>query len=194
MLALTSRNGTSQRGVSLPCGCQLFGPSHATCAYSWISPSRPSRRTTLPGGARTTGTLGSSDGACPTRGAGGGRCRVGLGCGARLSTSPFPRTVWVPENRSWVLSCEFAEEAIGRDDQCMTLRLLYLLFRQVVSWLALLPRRSAGHCCIEPKDVGRSRVKWRLSSSGQRQEDLEPSNRSYDPPRLCPQLEALGPG
>jgi hypothetical protein len=36
---------------------------HAACAY-WISPPRPSRRTTLPGGARTTGTLGSSGGAC----------------------------------------------------------------------------------------------------------------------------------
>ena len=42
-----------------------------------------------------------------------------------------------------MLSCEFARESSGRDDRCMTLRLLYLLFCQVVSWLGLLARSSA---------------------------------------------------
>jgi transposase InsO family protein len=42
-----------------------------------------------------------------------------------------------------VLSCGFVEEAIGHDDQRMTLRLLYLLFCQVLRWLALLTRSSA---------------------------------------------------
>jgi hypothetical protein len=37
-----------------------------------------------------------------------------------------PAGLWVPENRSWVLSCEFVGEAIGGDDRRMTLRLLYL--------------------------------------------------------------------
>ncbi len=40
--------------------------------------------------------------------------------------------MWVPENRSRVLSCEFVEEAGGRDARCMTPRLLYLLFCQVM--------------------------------------------------------------
>jgi len=31
-----------------------------------------------------------------------------------------------------VLSCEFVEEAIGRDDRRMTLRLLYLMFCHVL--------------------------------------------------------------
>jgi hypothetical protein len=51
--------------------------------------------------------------------------------------------LWVPENRSCVLSCEFVGEAIGGDDRRMTLRLLYLLFCQVLRWLALLARSSA---------------------------------------------------
>ncbi len=56
----------------------------------------------------------------------------------------WPRGVWVPESRSWLLSCEFAGEATGpRDDRRMTLRLLYLMFCQVMGWLALLARSSA---------------------------------------------------
>jgi putative transposase len=42
-----------------------------------------------------------------------------------------------------VLSCECTEEAVGRDDRRMILRLLYLPFCQVVRWLALLARSSA---------------------------------------------------
>jgi hypothetical protein len=41
-----------------------------------------------------------------------------------------------------VLSCEFVR-VIGRDDRRMTVRLLYLLFSQVLRWLALLARSSA---------------------------------------------------
>jgi Homeodomain-like domain len=52
-------------------------------------------------------------------------------------------SLWVPESPSWVLSCEFAREVPGRDDRHMTLRLLYLLFCQVVRWLALLARSAA---------------------------------------------------
>jgi hypothetical protein len=53
-------------GFSLQaCGCRIFSPHHATCAYSWINPPSRSRRTTLPGDARTTGWLGPSGGACP---------------------------------------------------------------------------------------------------------------------------------
>jgi hypothetical protein len=49
----------------------------------------------------------------------------------------------VPEIWSWVLSYELVEEAIGGDDRCMTLRLLYLLLCQVLRWLVLLARSSA---------------------------------------------------
>jgi len=42
-----------------------------------------------------------------------------------------------------LLSCEFTGGAICRDDQRMTLRLLYLMFCQVLRWLALLARRAA---------------------------------------------------
>ena len=42
-----------------------------------------------------------------------------------------------------MLGCEFVGEAIGGDDRRMTLRLLYLLFCQVMRWLALLARTSA---------------------------------------------------
>ena len=38
---------------------------HATCAYSWISPPRRSRRTTPPTGRTTGGSVGPSGGACP---------------------------------------------------------------------------------------------------------------------------------
>ena len=47
------------------CGCQLFGLSHAACAYSWISPPSRSRRTILPAGRRTGGSAGPSGGAGP---------------------------------------------------------------------------------------------------------------------------------
>jgi hypothetical protein len=52
-------------GPCRPCGCQIFGSHHATCAYSWISPPSRSRRTILPDGTRTAGSSGSSGGACP---------------------------------------------------------------------------------------------------------------------------------
>jgi hypothetical protein len=42
-----------------------------------------------------------------------------------------------------VLSCQFVVQVIGRDDRRMTLRLLYLMFCQVLRWLALLARSSA---------------------------------------------------
>jgi len=51
--------------------------------------------------------------------------------------------LWVPGSRSWVLSCQFVVQVIGRDDRRMTLRLLYLMFCQVLRWLALLARSSA---------------------------------------------------
>ena len=47
------------------CGGQLFGPSHAACAYSWISPPSRSRRTTLPAGTATADSTDSSGGAWP---------------------------------------------------------------------------------------------------------------------------------
>jgi hypothetical protein len=37
---------------------------HATCAYSWISPPRRSRRTTLPAGTTTADSPSSSGGTC----------------------------------------------------------------------------------------------------------------------------------
>ena len=58
----TARPG---RTTPLRCGCQIFESPHATCAYSWISPPRRSRRTILAGGARTAGPPGLSGGACP---------------------------------------------------------------------------------------------------------------------------------
>ena len=42
-----------------------------------------------------------------------------------------------------MLSCQFVVQVIGRDDRRMTLRLLYLMFCQVLRWLALLARSSA---------------------------------------------------
>ena len=42
-----------------------------------------------------------------------------------------------------MLSYEFARGSPGRDDRRMTLRLLYLLFCQVMNWLALLARSAA---------------------------------------------------
>jgi hypothetical protein len=61
----------------------------------------------------------------------------------RLARENPRRGLWVPENRSWALSCRFAEESPGRDDRHMTLRLLYLLSCQVLRWLVLLARSSA---------------------------------------------------
>jgi hypothetical protein len=51
--------------------------------------------------------------------------------------------LWMPESRSYALSCEFARKSPGRDDRQMTLRLLYLMFCKVMGWLALLTRSSA---------------------------------------------------
>src|SRR4029453_8228500 len=78
--------------------------------------------------------------------------------------------VWVPEGRSWVLSCEFVGEPSGRDARRMTLRLLYLLFCQVMGWLALLARSSAakdaellvlGHqLAVLRRQVARPQVHW----------------------------------
>ena len=48
--------------------------------------------------------------------------------------------LWVPESRSWMLSCEFVGQAIGPHDRRMTLRLVYLLFCQALRWLVLLAR------------------------------------------------------
>ena len=58
----------------LTCGCQVFGPCHATCAYSWISPPSRSRRATLPAGGMTGGSADPSGGVCPK--ARCGRCRL----------------------------------------------------------------------------------------------------------------------
>jgi hypothetical protein len=35
----------------------------------------------------------------------------------RLETPERKRILWVPESRSWVLSCEFARQSPGRDDR-----------------------------------------------------------------------------
>jgi hypothetical protein len=51
------------------CSMTLWVPvirsPHATCAYSWISPPRRSRRVILPGGGMTGGSADPSGGACP---------------------------------------------------------------------------------------------------------------------------------
>ena len=49
----------------------------------------------------------------------------------------------MPESRPWALSCVFAEGDAGADDRWMALRLLYLIFCQLLGWLVLLTRRSA---------------------------------------------------
>jgi putative transposase len=80
------------------------------------------------------------------------------------------RYLWVPGSRTWVLSCEFVEEAIGRDDQRMILRLLYLMFCQVLRWIALLARSAAAkdaellilrhEVAVLRRQVSRPRVDW----------------------------------
>jgi hypothetical protein len=86
-----------------------------------------------------------------------------------LTGRPFA-DLWVPESRSWVLSCEFVGEPSGRDDRRMTLRLLYLLFCQVMGWLALLARSSAAkdaellvlrhQVAVLRRQVARPQVHW----------------------------------
>jgi putative transposase len=49
----------------------------------------------------------------------------------------------VPEGRPQALSCEFVEGGADADDRWMALRLLYLIFCQLLGWLVLLARRSA---------------------------------------------------
>jgi hypothetical protein len=78
--------------------------------------------------------------------------------------------VWVPESRSRVLSCGFVGEAIRHDDRRMTLRLLYLLFCQVLRWLVLLARSSAAkdvellmlrhEVAVLRRQVSRPRLDW----------------------------------
>ncbi len=78
--------------------------------------------------------------------------------------------LWVPESRSWVLSCKFARGVPGRDDRHMALRLLYLLFSQVLRWLALLTRSSAAkdaellvlrhEVAVLRRQMARPRVDW----------------------------------
>jgi putative transposase len=80
------------------------------------------------------------------------------------------KSVWVPESRSWVLSCDFVGQAIGPHDRRMTLRLLYLLFCQALRWLALLARSSAAkdaellmlrhEVVVLRRQVSRPRVDW----------------------------------
>jgi putative transposase len=80
------------------------------------------------------------------------------------------RTCWVPESRSWVLSCEFVCKPSGHDDHRMTLRLLYLMFCKVMGWLVLLSRSSAAkdaellmlrhEVAVLRRQVARPRVNW----------------------------------
>jgi hypothetical protein len=78
------------------CGCQIFGSHHATCAYSWISPPRRSRRTILAGGAKTTGTPGPSGGACPKARCGRGRCNGRRTPPAPTAAAGIPRSASDP--------------------------------------------------------------------------------------------------
>jgi putative transposase len=78
--------------------------------------------------------------------------------------------VWVPESRSWGLSCRFAGESPGRDDRRMTLRLLYPLLCQVLRWLVLLSRSSVAkdaellmlrhEVAVLRRQVARPRMDW----------------------------------
>src|SRR4029434_7168454 len=51
--------------------------------------------------------------------------------------------LWVPESTSGCSSASSSEKPSGHDDHRMTLRLLYLLFCQVLRWLVLLARSTA---------------------------------------------------
>ena len=68
--SLTAVSGGRIQHVSVP----DIASHHATCAYSWISPPRRSRRTTLPAGTTTGGSPGPSGGSCPR--ARWGRCTL----------------------------------------------------------------------------------------------------------------------
>jgi hypothetical protein len=52
---------------------------------------------------------------------------------------------WVPESRAWALSCDSQREALTLMIGWMALRLLYLIFCQLLGWLVLLTRRSGTH-------------------------------------------------
>jgi putative transposase len=52
-------------------------------------------------------------------------------------------SLWVPESRSGCSAASSWEKPSGHDNHHMTLRLLYLLFCQVLRWLALLARSTA---------------------------------------------------
>src|SRR6266511_955078 len=90
-------------------------------------------------------------------------------CASGRVFGPGP-TLSVPETRSWVLSCKSAAESPGRDDRRMTLRLLYLLFCQVLRGLALLARSAATkdaellvlrhEVAVLRRQVARPRMDW----------------------------------
>ena len=58
---------------------------------------------------------------------------------------PRRRTLWVPESRPLGLSWRFVSGRRGGNAGWVTLRLLYLLFWQLMQWLALLARGSAAN-------------------------------------------------
>ena len=65
-LAVVQRpRGSQAIDLKAACGCRFIRSSHATCAYSWISPPSRSRRTTLPAGTKAGGSPDPSGGACP---------------------------------------------------------------------------------------------------------------------------------
>jgi hypothetical protein len=66
--------------------------SHATCAYSWITPPSRSRRTTLPVGRTTGGSAGPSGGACPRRGGDDGGCNDRHTRPAQTAAASIPRS------------------------------------------------------------------------------------------------------
>jgi hypothetical protein len=76
----------------------------------------------------------------------------------------------VPVRRPQALSCEFAEGGADADDRWMALRLLYLIFCQLLGWLVLLARRSATNNAellmlrhevqVLRRQVTRPRVDW----------------------------------